>query len=138
MTIRKFIDEKAYTLDFLDFINYLEENDLELGAVENDLSPVAMEIQVSGFDDEDNEDHFYFACIHICMDDEVCDEDDEDEGLYYEVLDAAERGNWSEVYEHMETYYMLISDDNEDLLNWRDSGISDEEMRRLAYRESVI
>ncbi len=142
MTLKEFINEAPFGCSFMEMVEYLEENGFSVDGTVDDLFPTAIEIEFDGFDEEfdENVDGNVYACIHVFLTDEVVNKvkiwDDEAEELYDEIIDLADSNLWEELCDYIDSCYVTMDGegDLEVEIDWKHSGMSDKEWRRLTYR----
>ena len=132
MTLKQFLKKDWSKLSLTEVADVFSENDITFTFLDViDTAPQAIEYRFTGVDGMD------YGFLHIYTVDEIAESEDYDEGdsEFDRLYDLLEIEYWRAASKYICKFYIGVMDeDGNYLMNWRNFGISDEEMDYLSFR----
>lgn len=128
MTIKELLNRKPLGYTFLDFMEFLRRNKLQIEGIIEDLDSQIIKLDITGLSDEDKNPITFR--LHLSMTDEVT----EDEDLYAELIRFAFEHDWGVLNNYTKFFYLIIHTDDGIFMDGRDCKLSLCEQRRIYNR----
>ncbi len=132
MTLKQFLKKDWSKLSLTEVADFFNENGISFTFLDvDDVAPQAIEYRFTGVKGMD------YGFLHIYTVDEIAESEDYDDcdSEYNRLYDLLEMEDWSAASEYICKFYIGVMDeDGNYLMNWRNFGISDEEMDSLSFR----